>query len=149
MKRPRISLLAGCLSGCLALGLAACGAPEADKGFVAEPAAADVKLPDSPVTLNIIDVAGNLHLTQQIFENYKAQHPKLVDKITYTKATSPELAGKVKAQQGAGRLDIDLVLTGTDGLSAGLEQGLWVDLAYAVVFGLLAWARFAGKDITS
>ncbi len=129
MKRPHISLLAGCLSGCLALGLAACGAPEADKGFVAEPAAADVKPPDSPVTLNIIDVAGNLQLTQQIFENYKAQHPKLVDKITYTKATSPELAGKVKAQQGAGRLDIDLVLTGTDGLSAGLEQGLWVDLA--------------------
>ena len=39
------------------------------------------------------------------------------------------MAGKVKAQQDAGRLDIDLVLTGTDGLSAGLEQGLWVDLA--------------------
>ena len=28
-------------------------------------------------------------------------------------------------------------------------QGLGVDLAYAVVFWLLAWARFAGKDITS
>jgi ABC-2 type transport system permease protein len=30
-----------------------------------------------------------------------------------------------------------------------MAQGLWVDLAYAIVFGLLAWARFAGKDITS
>jgi ABC-2 type transport system permease protein len=30
-----------------------------------------------------------------------------------------------------------------------VAQGLWVDLGYAVVFGLLAWARFAGKDITS
>src|SRR6476469_6875261 len=30
-----------------------------------------------------------------------------------------------------------------------VSQGLWVDLAYAVVFGSLAWARFAGKDITS
>jgi len=30
-----------------------------------------------------------------------------------------------------------------------IMQGLWVDLAYAVVFGLLAWARFGGKDITS
>jgi ABC-2 type transport system permease protein len=28
-------------------------------------------------------------------------------------------------------------------------QGLGVDLGYAVVFWLLAWARFAGKDITS
>ncbi len=28
-------------------------------------------------------------------------------------------------------------------------QGLGVDLAYAVVFWLLAWARFGGKDITS
>ncbi len=28
-------------------------------------------------------------------------------------------------------------------------QGLLVDLGYAVVFGLLAWARFAGKDITN
>jgi len=80
------------------------------------------------VTLNIIDVAGNLQLTEQIFENYRKEHPKLVRRITYTKATSPELAGKVKAQQDAGRLDIDLVLTGTDGLSAGIEQGLWVDL---------------------
>ena len=30
-----------------------------------------------------------------------------------------------------------------------VAQGLWVDLAYAVVFWLAAWARFAGKDITS
>lgn len=28
-------------------------------------------------------------------------------------------------------------------------RGLGVDAAYAAVFGLLAWARFAGKDITS
>jgi ABC-2 type transport system permease protein len=31
----------------------------------------------------------------------------------------------------------------------GIRQGLLVDLGYAVVFWLLAWARFAGKDITS
>ncbi len=30
-----------------------------------------------------------------------------------------------------------------------IARGLWVDLAYAAVFGLLAWARFAGKDVTS
>lgn len=30
-----------------------------------------------------------------------------------------------------------------------VARGLWVDLGYAVVFWLLAWARFAGKDVTS
>ncbi|WP_395109880.1 extracellular solute-binding protein [Actinomadura sp. SCN-SB] len=108
--------------------LSACGAPESGTGSAGEPALADVKAPSDPVTLNIVDVAGNLQLTQKIFDNYKAANPKLVERITYTKLTSPELAGKVKAQQDAGRLDIDLVLTGTDGLSAGLEQNLWVDL---------------------
>ncbi|MFC6085969.1 extracellular solute-binding protein [Sphaerisporangium aureirubrum] len=128
MRSPRLSVLAGCLL----LGVVtACGAPEPAGGGAAwadEPAAADVKMPAEPVTLNIVDVAGNLQLTQQIFDNYKAQNPKAVKNITYTKVTSPELAGKVKAQQDAKRLDIDLVLTGTDGLAAGLEQGLWVDL---------------------
>jgi putative spermidine/putrescine transport system substrate-binding protein len=44
------------------------------------------------------------------------------------KATAPELASKVKAQQNAGRIDIDMVLTGSDGLAAGLDQGLWIKL---------------------
>lgn len=83
-------------------------------------------MPTSPVTLNVIDVAGNLALTQDAIENYRAKNPKLVSKITFTKAPSPELAGKIKAQQGAGRSDIDLVLTGTDALAAGIEQNLWI-----------------------
>jgi putative spermidine/putrescine transport system substrate-binding protein len=124
---PRKSLL-GLTTGVLLAGLVACGSPGSGGKPAAEPAADQVKPPDKPVTLNIIDVAGNLQLTQQIFENFKAQNPKLVGKLTYTKLTAPELAGKVKAQQDAGRLDIDLVLTGTDGLSAGIEQNLWVDL---------------------
>jgi putative spermidine/putrescine transport system substrate-binding protein len=127
MRSPRTTSV-GIVAACLVAALVSCGAPDTGKKAAAEPAAADVKLPGKPVTLNIVDVAGNLQLTQQIFENYKAQHPKLINKITYTKVTAPELAGKVKAQQDAGRLDIDLVLTGTDGLSAGLEQNLWVDL---------------------
>ena len=31
----------------------------------------------------------------------------------------------------------------------GVGQGLYVAAAYAVVFFLAAWARFAGKDVTS
>ncbi|MBB4041727.1 putative spermidine/putrescine transport system substrate-binding protein [Microvirga flocculans] len=89
---------------------------------------AQAKLPTSPVTLNIIDVAGNLALTQKAIENYRKAKPNVVSRIAFTKATAPELAGKIKAQQDAGRVDIDLVLTGTDALSAGIEQKLWVDL---------------------
>ena len=89
---------------------------------------AQATLPTSPVALNVIDVAGNLALTQKAIENYRKAKPNLVSRITFTKATAPELAGKIKAQQDAGRVDIDLVLTGTDALSAGIEQNLWVDL---------------------
>jgi putative spermidine/putrescine transport system substrate-binding protein len=38
------------------------------------------------------------------------------------------LPGKIKAMQAAGRSDIDLVLTGTDALAAGIEQKLWMKL---------------------
>ena len=92
------------------------------------PSFAQATLPTSPVSLNVIDVAGNLALTQKAIENYRKAKPNLVSRISFTKATAPELAGKIKAQQDAGRVDIDLVLTGTDGLSAGIEQKLWVDL---------------------
>jgi putative spermidine/putrescine transport system substrate-binding protein len=85
-------------------------------------------LPTSPIVINVIDVAGNLALTQKAIENYRKAHPELVSRFTFTKAPAPELAGKIKAQQGAGRVDIDLVLTGTDGLAAGIDQKLWVNL---------------------
>jgi putative spermidine/putrescine transport system substrate-binding protein len=81
-----------------------------------------------PVNLQIIDVAGNLQLTKPMIENYKKANPDKVGTIDYLTATAPELAGKVKAQQDAGKLDIALVLTGTDGLAAGIEQGLWTKL---------------------
>jgi putative spermidine/putrescine transport system substrate-binding protein len=93
-------------------------------------------LPTSPVTINIVDVAGNLALTQDAIESYQQKHPQLVAKINFTKAPAPELPGKLKAMQSAGRSDIDMVLTGTDFLAAGIEQGVLVKLlpAYAAKF---------------
>ncbi|KAB0266516.1 ABC transporter substrate-binding protein [Microvirga brassicacearum] len=85
-------------------------------------------LPKSPVALNVIDVGGALALMQKAFEEYRKAKPELVSRITYVKAPAPELASKIKAQQDAGRVDIDMVLTGSDGLAAGLEQNLWVKL---------------------
>jgi putative spermidine/putrescine transport system substrate-binding protein len=98
-------------------------------GLASGPALAQAPaLPKSAQTINIIDVAGNLALTQKAMEKYRAEHGQLVSRFTFTKAPAPELAGKIKAQQGAGRVDIDLVLTGTDGLAAGIEQKIWVEL---------------------
>ena len=93
-------------------------------------------MPKSPVTINVIDVAGDLALTQAAIEAYQAKHPELVSKVTFNKAPAPELAGKLKAMQAAGRSDIDLVLTGVGALSAGIDQGLWVKVLpdYAAKF---------------
>lgn len=84
--------------------------------------------PSEPVTLTIIDVAGQSQLTQPMIDDYVASKPDWVSKVEFTKATSPELAAKIKAQQDAGRTDISMVLTGTDGLSAGIEQALWLNI---------------------
>ncbi len=93
-------------------------------------------LPKSPVTINIVDVAGDLQLTRDAIELYGKKNPKLVSKFNFTQAPAPELPGKLKAMQGAGRSDIDMVLTGTDFLAAGIEQGLLTKLlpAYAAKF---------------
>jgi len=82
----------------------------------------------APVTLNIIDVAGNLQLTQEAIERFRAQNPSLVTRIIFSRAPAPELPAKLKAMQNAGRVDIELVLTGPGALSDGIEQGLWTEL---------------------
>jgi len=98
-------------------------------GMLPGRAFAALKAPASPVTITVVDVAGNLALTQGMFENYAAAKPDWVSSFAFTKAPAPELPSKIKAQQAAGKVDIDLVLTGTDALAAGLDQGLWVDLS--------------------
>jgi putative spermidine/putrescine transport system substrate-binding protein len=84
--------------------------------------------PAAPVALNVIDVAGNLALTQKAIEAYRDAKPNYVSRIAFTQSPAPELPAKIKAQQNASRVDIDLVLTGTDALAAGIEQGLWTEL---------------------
>jgi putative spermidine/putrescine transport system substrate-binding protein len=93
-------------------------------------------MPAGPVTLNIVDVAGDLALTQEAFELYAKKFPNRVAKFTFTKAPAPELPGKLKAMQAAGRSDIDLVLTGVGFLGAAVEQGLLLKLLpeYAAKF---------------
>nr|WP_255556833.1 extracellular solute-binding protein [Sodalis sp. dw_96] len=69
-----------------------------------------------------------MQISQPAFDKFKAEHPELVKNFVFTQATAPELAGKLKAQQDAGRVDIDFVLTGNDALAAGMGQGLWMQI---------------------
>ncbi|RQS15409.1 extracellular solute-binding protein [Burkholderia sp. Bp9002] len=82
----------------------------------------------APVSINVVDVAGNLQLTQKAIDAFREKNPNLVSTVTFTNAPAPQLPGKIKAMQAAGRSDIDLVLTGTDALAAGIEQGLWLKI---------------------
>ena len=85
--------------------------------------------PASPLNVSVVDVAGNLALTQPAFEAYAKAKPDMVGRFTFTKAPAPELPPKIRAQQAAGSVDIDIVLTGTDALAAGIDGGIWVDLS--------------------
>src|ERR1700759_2251962 len=67
-------------------------------------------------------------LSQPALERFAKAHQDLVSRFVFTQATAPELAGKLKAQEDAGRVDIDFVLTGNDALAAGMEQGLWTEI---------------------
>ncbi|HEV7898501.1 MAG TPA: extracellular solute-binding protein, partial [Planosporangium sp.] len=126
-RRTGLRRYAFVLAAAAALVAAGCGAPDSGP----KPGASAGTVPDKPSkpqTLNVIDVAGNLQLTQGILDDFQKEHPEIVSKIVTTKANAPELAPKIKAEQDAGRLDIDLVLTGTDGLAAGIAQKLWTKL---------------------
>jgi len=84
--------------------------------------------PASPLVISVMDVAGDLQLSQPVLEKFRAEHPDLVARFVYNQATAPELAAKLKAEQNAGRVDIDFALTGNDALAAGMEMGLWLDI---------------------
>ena len=104
----------------------ACGAPEEDT-----PASAPSTVPDTPsqpVELNVLDVAGNLQLTQGMIDEFVAENGDIVSKVNYVKATSPEMPGKLQAEQRGGTSQTHLVLTGTDGLASVIEQELVLKL---------------------
>src|SRR3954469_21396576 len=119
---------------CAALLSVSCGAPQEKQqtpasGSNAPGAAKPVKKPDQPVKLTVADVAGNLQLTQKAIEKFRDDHKDLVSSVEFTRSTAPELPGKIDAQQKAGRVEIDLVLTGTDALAAGAAKNLWEKVA--------------------
>src|SRR5690606_27628321 len=75
----------------------------------------------APVSINIVYLAGDLAVPQAGFEAFRDQHPERVSSIPCPTAPAPQLPGTIQAMQKAGRSDIDLFLTGTDALAAGVE----------------------------
>src|SRR5215470_14440082 len=95
----------------LAPGLAACiltavmmvGSVSA-ASYQATPAAGGKAIPpfpSKPVTLQIIDVAGQQQLVQGMIDNYVKANPDKVAKVDLIKDTAPNLPGRIKAQQDA------------------------------------------------
>ena len=107
--------------------LSACGAPSTAAG-TSSPAASLAATPKSPVTLNILDVAGNLALTKPAIEAFKSAHPEIVANVTYTTGTAPDVPAKLKSEQAGGNVQTSLVLTGTDALASGITDGLYINL---------------------
>lgn len=110
-----------------ALVVGACGAPEDNTPSADAPGEVPDR-PAAPVELNILDVAGNLQLTQGMIDEFVAENPDIVSKVNYTKATAPEMPGKLQAEQRGGTSQTHLVLTGTDGLASVIEQELVLTL---------------------
>jgi len=67
-----------------------------------------------PITISILDNGGDWASTGVIIENYKKANPNKVKEIKLQRGPAPETPAKIKAQQDAGRVDINLVLTGQD-----------------------------------
>jgi putative spermidine/putrescine transport system substrate-binding protein len=131
----RRNMLVAVAAGAVAPGaLAACGAPSS--GTSASAPSTLAATPSNPVTLNVLDVAGNLQLTQGMIQNFVKANPRIISSVTYSKGTAPQLASKIQAQQQGGSVTTGLVLTGTDGLAAGITDNLWTDLSpyYATDF---------------
>lgn len=115
----------------LALALTGCTAPNSGStGPVATAKAGDVPAkPSAPVSLTILDVAGNQKLTGPMVDAFVKAHPDIISSVTWESAGAPDLVGTIKPQVDSGNISVDLVMTGTDGLSAGIGENLWIPIA--------------------
>src|SRR5947207_690621 len=89
-----------------------------------------------PITISVIDVSGDLSSTRVIIENYAKAHPQKVKAVNVQRAPAPELPAKIKAQQDAGRVDVNLLLVGQDAGSVLAHNGQLIRLLpqYAKLF---------------
>ena len=132
--RRRTTLQVAALAGAVGLLAAACAPPDSgDDGGGGDGGASvapeDVpETPSEPVTLNILDVAGNAKLTEPMVDQFIEENPDIISSVTWESGGAPDLVGAVQPQVDSGNISIDLVMTGNDGLSAGIDQDLWIPI---------------------
>lgn len=127
MKISRQRFVAGSLGAIMMIGLVGC-AGDGGGGSAPTASAGELKMPSQPVTLNLVDVSGDVVVAQPMIEAYMKAYPQYLSKVNFDTGDATEIAGKLKAQQAAGVSQIDMVLTGNDALGAGIEQDLWLKL---------------------
>src|SRR5262249_42153603 len=81
-----------------------------------------------PITISIVDVSGDLSSTRPIIDNYQKANPQKVKAVNIQRAPPPELPAKIKPQQDAGRVDVNLLLIGQDAGSVMAANGQLVKL---------------------
>src|ERR1035437_4142320 len=113
-----------------ALVVSGCSDPNAGSApqTAAKSGAAIPAKPSAPVSLHILDVAGNQKLTRTMIDDFVKAHSDVISSVTWETGGAPDLVGNIKPQVASGKLSVDLVMTGTDGLSAGIGQNLWIPL---------------------
>jgi len=112
----------------VALAITGCAAPNsgADQQPAAAPGSPIPAKPSAPVSLHLLDVGGASKLFRGAIEAFAAANPNVVSKVTIEAGGAPDLVGTIKPQVDSKNLSVDVVLTGNDGLSAGIGQNLWV-----------------------
>jgi putative spermidine/putrescine transport system substrate-binding protein len=114
----------------LALAITGCTAPNTAPAPAKTAKASNVPAkPSAPVALDILDVAGAQKELGQMVTDYAKAHPDIISSVTWESGAAPDLVGNIKPQVDSGNIQVNLVLTGNDGLSAGIGEKLWVPIA--------------------
>lgn len=99
-NRRRLTWLAATLAAA-ALAVTGCSAPNTGSSTGNAPATnpADVPAkPSAPVTLHILDVAGNQKLTGPMVDAFIKDNPDVISAVSWESAGAPDLVGTIKPQ---------------------------------------------------
>ncbi len=120
------SLAAATLAAGTTLGLVGHPAIALAAGTSADsPQSTRLQMPSSPITLNIVDVAGDKVVAQPMVEAYIQKYPNHLARANFDTGDATQIVSKLQAQQAAGVHQIDIVLTGNDALGLGINAGVF------------------------
>ncbi|MEJ7741163.1 MAG: extracellular solute-binding protein [Nocardioidaceae bacterium] len=62
------------------------------------------------------------------FEECQKRNSDVIEKLNFTEAPSTEAVSQIRAQQAANQVNVDLVLSGSDAVGAGIVEDVWEPL---------------------